>query len=479
MLIYICLYVKILTIKQHPTASIIYVGEMDMKKPGSYSISSVIDSFGVNKFTWFIFFFLGASMVFDGYDYMIVSYTMKAIKETWNLTGVQTGSLTSWSLIGLVIGGAISGIVSDRIGRKKTLACAIAVYSLLTIPIYFTQSFVQFAVFRVLAGVGLGSCIPVVTTVFSESTPTNRRGLFITFGMAWMVVGWVLAGIIGTAIVPVYGWRVCYLIGGVPFLYSIFLFIKMPESIYWLANKGKNEEAVKGLQQIEKMATGKITDWDPQAISIPPRESKLGGPRALFSKKYLTITLGLWITYFCGTFIVYGINAWLPYVMEEKGFSSATAIVNNAAAIIANCTCGFIAEAVGRRKNLIFSFLLTGVAVICIAIVGNSLALVLITNIFTGFIMNYAITAVQPLMAESYPTEIRNTGVAWSQAFGRFGGAIAPIVAGLIVQMGFSYSNSFLFYIIPAVLAAIAAAILIKNETKGKSLDQLAVSVKA
>ncbi len=96
-------------------------------------------------------------MVFDGYDYMVVSYTMPQISAEWALDKVQTGSLSSWSLFGLIVGGMFAGILSDRIGRRKTLTCSIAAYSLLTIPIYFSTGFGQFALFRVLAGVGLGA----------------------------------------------------------------------------------------------------------------------------------------------------------------------------------------------------------------------------------------------------------------------------------------------------------------------------------
>ena len=390
----------------------------------NYTISEVIDSLGVNSFTWAIFFFLGMSMVFDGYDYMIVSYTMPQISAEWGLNKVQTGSLSSWSLFGLILGGAISGIVSDKIGRKKTLVSAIAMYSVLSIPIYFAQSFEQFAFFRVCAGIGLGACIPVVTTIFSESTPTNRRALFITFGMAWMIVGWVLGGLIPTLLVPLYGWRICYLIGGFPLLYAIFIGFKMHESAYWFANKGRKAEAVEILKYIEHKATGKTTDWDPNALIVPPAP-KIVGPKALFSKDYRSATAGVWITYFCGCFIVYGINAWLPSLMLEKGLKLTSAyglaIANNAAAVIANCSTGFVAEIIGRRPNLIMSYLIGGVSIIIMAFVGGGFYAILAANIFMGFAINYAITAVQPLMAESYPTEFRNTGVAWCQAFGRLG----------------------------------------------------------
>ena len=443
----------------------------------NFSISEVMDSLGVNKFTWKIFFLLGLAMVFDGYDYMIVSYTMPQIAAEWGLSAVAKGSLSSWSLIGLILGGALAGIISDKVGRRKTLMFAIGMYSLMNIPIYFSNSFEMFALFRVLAGIGLGACIPVVTTTYSESTPTNKRAIFITFGMAWMIVGWVLAGLVATAIVPVFGWRLCYLIGGIPMVYAIFLYFKMPESAYWLANKGYREKAVKALQNIERVATGKVTDWDPKALIVPPKP-KQAGPKALFSKQYIRITAGIWIMYFCGCFIVYGINAWLPSLMMEKGLTLTSAyglaIAQNAAAIIANCSTGFVAEAVGRKKNLVISFGVAAVSVMIMAIVGGGFGAILAACIFLGFAVNYSITAIQPLMAEAYPTEFRNTGVSWCHAFGRIGGASAPIIAGIIIGMGKGYAASFLFYVIPAGIGLLAAVFLVKKETKGKSLDELA-----
>jgi AAHS family 4-hydroxybenzoate transporter-like MFS transporter len=443
----------------------------------NFTISEVIDSLGVNKFTWSVFFFLGMSMVFDGYDYMVVSYTMPQISAEWALNKVQTGSLSSWSLFGLIIGGMCAGIISDKIGRRKTLIFSIAAYSLLTVPIYFSTSFAQFAFFRVLAGVGLGACIPVVTTIFSESTPTARRALFITFGMAWMIVGWVLGGLAPTLLVPHHGWRVCYLIGGIPFIYAVLLYLRMRESAYWLASKGRKKEAVEILAYIESRAKGSVTVRDANGLVVPPIP-KVVGPRALFTKDYRMITAGVWITYFCGCFTVYGLNAWLPSLMLEKGFqlssAYALAIANNGAAVIANCSTGFVAEIIGRRPNLIMSYLLGGCSIVLMAFIGGGFVPILAASIFMGFAINYAITAVQPLMAEGYPTEFRNTGVSWCQAFGRVGGALAPIISGVIMGTGFGLKISFLFYTIPAAVGTLAAFLFVKKETKGKSLDQLA-----
>lgn len=475
----------------------------------TYTVSEVLDSFKVNKFTWFMFILLGLSMVFDGYDYMIVSYTLTPAATSLGVADnpMLTGSLSSWSLFGLIIGCAVSGIISDRIGRKKTLVGAIFIYSLLTLPQAFAQDFYMFAFFRVCAGIGLGACIPTVTTCFAESTPTNRRAVFVTFGMAFMVAGWVVAGLVGSAITnaaPIIegfdNWRLCYIIGAIPMIYAIVLFFIMHDTPHWLANKGRREDALIRLTEIERMAFGKtdITDkLNAQNLAVPPKPKKTG-PAALFSKRYIMATLAVASAYFLGQFIIYGLNAWLPTMMttvtQDPIAGAGLATWQNAAAILSNVTCGFIAEAIGRKRALMIGWVASFFIIILVSYgigmydtihyIGTLVIMVLL-----GYSVNYTITCVQPMMAEAYPTEFRNTGVSWTQSFGRLGGAIAPVALGGILAMFAAqagvnlisggtdlipvYSKAFLVLSIPCVLGAITTMIFVRRETKGKTLDEL------
>lgn len=439
-----------------------------------FSVSEVIDSLKVNRFTWFMFFFLGFAMIFDGYTYMIVPYTMKTIQLEWGLSAFQTSTLSSWSLIGIVAGAVVSGVLSDKIGRKKTLVFSIVIYSVFTVPIFFAPGFLFFAVLSVLAGLGLGACVPVVTTLFSETTPTKQRSIFVTFGLAWMIAGWFLAGVVATAVTQSLGWRYCYLIGIVPFIYAIILYFVMPESPHWLISKGRRAEAVRVLARIEKMATGKTSAWNPDNILAPPRP-KLSGPRALFSKKFARVTAGIWLAYFMGSFVLYGINAWLPTIMREKGAISI-AIFSNLAALAANITTGFIAESIGRRMNLLMIFFVEAVAVVLLtlALQAAAMGLLFAAALLIGFTINYALTSINPLMAEAYPTEFRNTGVALGQAFGRLGAIIAPVIGGLLIRPEAGDYRLLALFAIPALIGALSVILFIRTETKGKSLDQLA-----
>jgi MFS family permease len=361
-----------------------------------------------------------------------------------------------------------------------------------------------------IAGFGVGSCIPIVTTVFSESMPTKHRGVFVTFGMAFMVLGWVIAGLVANpicnAVGPLLGdftnqvtyvtaagatatmyanWRLCYLIGAIPLIYGVILIFVMHETPHWYANAGRKEDAIRELARIELKTTGHMTERDPKLLFVPPKLAK-SSPVVLFSNKYIVATCAIWATYFIGQFCVYGMNAWLPTWFVGIGYSQSDAVTlqtwNNVAAIASNIVVGFVSDKVGRKKNLAFSWLFCIVAIVLcsLLVVPNNFGICIALMLLFGFALNYAITAVQPLMPESYPTSIRNTGVSWCQAFARFGGSASSIVLGGIAGMALfqsngatNWSNVVLVLIIPFILGFICTILFVKRETSGKSMDEL------
>ena len=499
---------------------------MDKKE---YTVSEVIDSLGINGHTWLMFVLLGLANIFDGYDFMVVNSTNTYLAYSFGLVslvdGVVTtnsaamGSLTTWGLLGMVLGGACGGIMSDKLGRKKMLIIACLFYGVFTLPQAFSNSIPFFAAFRLIAGFGVGSCIPVVTTTFSEVIPSKNRGVFVTFGMAFMVAGWVLAGLVANPIcsttTPILGdftnpltmyqtdaatgvvtevsgyanWRVCYLIGALPIIYGIILIFAMHETPHWFANNGQKEKAVKELEHLAKNA-GKDMTFDPNLMVIPPKPAKTS-VNVLFSNKYIVATAAIWTTYFVGQFCVYGMNAWIPTWFQGVGYTKAESVnlqtFNNFAAILSNISVGFVSDKIGRKKNLAGSWIFCIIAIIlCSLLVApNNIILCYVLMLLFGFALNYAITAVQPLMPESYPTALRNTGVAWCQAFARFGGSASSIVLGAIAAMAMFHSTNaagadvtnwsmvVLVLIIPFALGFICTVLFVK-ETGGKTMDQLA-----
>ncbi len=512
-----------------------------------FTCSEVIDRAGLSAHTWIVFVFLALAMIFDGYDFMIVNSTNTYVAPTFFADQIAagqpiaalTGSLTTWGLLGMVLGGAVGGVLSDAIGRKKTLTIAVIFYGLFTLPQAFAPDYAFFCAFRLIAGFGVGSCIPVVTTVFSESMPSKQRGIFVTAGMAGMVCGWVIAGLVAAPVCsnpnPIFpfcegqitlangtqavqNWRLCYLIGAIPVVYGIFLFFFMHETPHWYANHGQKEKACARLSQIVSATRHKDVEFDPNLLIVPPKPAK-SGPAALFSSKFIVATCGIWAAYFVGQFCVYGMNAWIPTWFQGNGYSAAESVTlqtwNNVAAIASNIVCGFISDAIGRKRALWIGWVLCIIAIICCSVfvpmlpgasdvivtvgadkvnvgvlaggaAGNFVPCIFLMLLF-GFCLNYAITCVQPLMPEAYPTTLRNTGTSWCQAFARFGGSGSSIVLGAAAGLamfqteisgdaGTAVSNNWsmvvLVLLIPFVLGLICTLLFVKN-TGGKTMDQL------
>jgi MFS family permease len=185
-------------------------------------------------------------------------------------------------------------------------------------------------------------------------------------------------------------------------------------------------------------------------------------------------------------------NTWLPSWFTGIGYSSSEAVAlqtwNNVAAIASNICVGFVSDKIGRKRNLCFSWIFCIVAIILcsIFVAPGNFGLCIALMLLFGFALNYAITAVQPLMPESYPTAIRNTGTSWCQAFARFGGSGSSIVLGAIAANAAfqtadgatNWSSVVLVLIIPFVLGFVCSVLFV-TETGGKSMDQLAAGEEA
>ncbi len=438
-----------------------------------YSISQIIDSFGVSKFTISLWLMVGITLCFDGFDYMIVPYTMPLMSKEWALSAVQTGSLFSWSLIGLVIGGVIAGSISDRFGRKKTLVFFCAAYSLLTLPIYWVTSFEAFALFRVLSGIGLGACLPVGVTMMSETVPTKNRGFFSASMMAFYISGWVAAGIVAVFVIPAYGWRPCFLVGAMPILYAAFLMAKLVESPHWLLSKGREAEAINVIKEMEIAARGIVSKRAPGSLVTPPPVKKVG-VMAMFSPEYRKATAAVWLLWFFGTMVVTGIIAWLPTLLIGKGFGLikgySFSILQNVVGLVGALSTGYAADIIGRKKNVTLAYVFTVISIFMLAYTSNEWILVGVVSV--GLFMNWGLSGVYPLCAEAYRTEFRTTGVAWAAACGRVGGVCGPIIAGFAQQMGADFSTTFAIFSLPAAIAALTGAFVV-TETKGKSFESL------
>ncbi len=135
--------------------------------------------------------------------------------------------------------GAISiGMITDVIGRRKALLIAVTSFSLLTLLCAFAPNVWVLGVFRFLAGLGLGGCLPTAIALITELASNERAGRATTTLMTGYHVGAVLTALLGIVVIPTWGWHGMFVIGALPAVVLVPLMLKfLPESPSYLAAK--------------------------------------------------------------------------------------------------------------------------------------------------------------------------------------------------------------------------------------------------
>lgn len=433
--------------------------------------SDVIDDMGISKFTWRVFLLVALITITSGICNMFPSYTMSQISKEWNLTPVQTGSLSSWGSVGLFLGAIFSGAMSDAVGRKKALIISGTIFTVCSGLTYFSQNYGTFVLLRTITGFGIGAITPAGVALIAEYVPSKNRGVFVTGNLAAFILGWVLSGALGAAIVPAYGWRALYLFGLVAIPFLIVAAFALPESALWFLSKGNEAKAIEILQAMEEKR-GIKGDWKEGCLEVPPAP-KVVGVRAVLSKNYLKITIPLWILNFMSVMVVYGVTAWLPTLLVSQGLSVVKSysfsMLQNFASIVACVSTGLISDRIGRKKNGIIGYTLLAIFVIIFGFITNQ-TLLLVFVVAIGYVINFASSTLQPILAECYPTDFRATGIAWVQGIGRVGSICGPLVVGALTGGGVKFQTILSLIAIPAAICVIIIAFFL-NETKGIKLD--------
>jgi putative MFS transporter len=439
-------------------------------------VSDIIDQPGGMAFSVRILLFVGLAMVFDGFDYMIVSFTMPQITAEMQLGYIATGALASFSLLGMLIGGFASGYLADKFGRKHVMNISIMAYALLTVPVFFVSSYDMFAICRILSGVGVGAVIPLSVTMVSEYAPTRHRGLFVTATKTFMMLGWVIAGLTAMVVVPLHGWRICYLIGGFPLLYGILMHYAMPESVQWLLSKGRVDEVMVIVNKINaRLAHPKAGGYCIEEVAVPPAQAP-GQLRQVVSGSYIKVTLGIWLVAFTTCSLSYGLTNWMPTILMQSGYgvgaSYGYTTVMNLLGCLGAVVAGIAADVLGRLRSAYLSYLLAGLSVLFTAVLGFG-GWMLAACALMGFAINYSYMSPAPITIEAYPTQIRATGQACVTTVARIGGFLTPMIIGGALETGSAFSVILAVFLIPLALAAVITRLLIKTETRGVVVEDL------
>jgi AAHS family 4-hydroxybenzoate transporter-like MFS transporter len=274
-------------------------------------------------------------------------------------------------------------------------------------------------------------------------------------------VGAALGGLLAAALIPQFGWRSVFIVGGIaPLLLVPILMLKLPESVRFLALSGRANARVAEL-------LGLIT---PKAEFAPAtqfvvHEPKLPGVPVLhlFREERTLVTLLLWVVFFMSLLDIYFLSNWLPTVLNDLGATvSEAALIGSllqVGGVVGTFALGSIIDRFSFRALALVYFIAV-FAVGAIGQLGHSAFLVSVAIFAAGFCVVGGQIAANALAAGYYPTSVRATGVGWALGIGRVGSIVGPLVGGVLLTLKWSTAAIFMAAALAALCAALAAFVL-------------------
>ena len=398
----------------------------------------------------------------DLYDVLIMPFLMGSIQKSLQISLAQVASVTSLTLVGSVIGGALFGWLGDRVGRKQSLQLTLLMFAAGSIASAFAWNYWSLAILRFVTGIGLGGEWGAGMVLFNEAWNKDRRGLGSAFIQGSAVIASAGASIVGVWATTSYslewGWRIALLTGGSPILLMIFIRLFMPESKAWL--------------QFDRMRrSGALQTVGPEQTNTLIK---------MFQGHLLPISIMCLAWMMAYMFCYYGIVVFMPTLMQ-KSLNTPPEVVRNISVIasfvggISYITMGMLNDAFGRR----FGALLPGLSWTAMACglylyahdkyQGNLFDFPIFWIYLTFVIGNSSLGVVGTWLSEIYPIDVRSTAVSFIYMAGRGIGSLAPVVVPMAAAFFGGELAIGMMVVVPAIVLFLAMTLSLP-ETRGREL---------
>ncbi|WP_445497279.1 MFS transporter [Photorhabdus sp. SF281] len=428
-----------------------------MNSTKTVNIQHIINNQKLSKVQWQVLILCFLIVVIDGFDTVLMGYIAPAVINDFKVEGAILGTTMSAALFGLSLGSIFSGPLADRFGRKSVLTTSVTVFGLFSLVTALAGSIQTLTILRFLTGLGLGAAMSNAITLISEYAPEHRRSLLINIVFCGFPLGAAVGGIVSAWIIPHFGWQGVLILGGIlPLFLSLFLFSLLPESLRYLVLQEGSEGNIRRI--LSKMTNNSLNDIN-KFIFDEEEIIHKSSIKTVLSNRFLLGTALLWITYFMGALVFYVLTSWMPFLMNDVGFSISMAAILTAlfplGGIISAVFSGWLMDRINPHKVVATNYLLTGILVFFIG-QGEDVLLLSICIFLAGIAMNGAHASMGAITAQFYPTHCRATGVAWMLGFGRFGGIFGALFGAELIRFELNHSSIFAILSIPAILAALA-----------------------
>jgi MFS transporter, AAHS family, 4-hydroxybenzoate transporter len=418
------------------------------------------------------------TIVLDGVDNQLLPNSIPTLMKEWGQARPAFINALASGPFGMMIGGLMGGVIGDRLGRRVALLGSVVTFALITLAIAFVNSIDALLVLRFLAGVGLGGAMPNAATLASEYVPRRQRPFAVTLTIVCIPLGGFVAAELAARIIPAYGWRSLFLVGGiVPLVLAAILWKVLPESPRFLAQRRERwPELTRLLTRIGHTVPAGVEYVEATAPGArPAKKASIGD---LFAPLLARDTAGLWGSFFFCLMVNYVAIQLVPAMLSGAGFTQPAAsrglTMVNIGGVIGAIVGALVIQRLGSRITMLGMSL---AAVACsMVMAGMQLdpadAFALMSMfLVTGGLLNAVQTTMYALAANVYPTGIRSTGVGTAVAFGRIGNVLAVYVGNYALVRG-GPPGYFTSWAILMALVFVSLAVIQRHVQRTSSLDE-------
>ncbi|MFR0586115.1 MFS transporter [Lactobacillus porci] len=353
---------------------------------------------------------MSSGFFLENMDVMFLSFSLSEIIAQMHISSAAGGWIGTFTNLGMFFGGALFGLLGDRIGRVKTFSYTIFLFAIATGLTYFAHNITALYALRFLAGIGAGGEYGVGIALIAENFQASQIGRASSVAAIGGQVGSIAAALLAAWIIPAFGWNTLFLFGIVPVILTYFVRRHVKESDEFLAAHKKAEETS------EKISFSRLFETPRLAMQ----------------------TLGLMVMTIVQIAGYFGLMNWLPSIVQKKqglsvSGSSYWMIATIIGMSIGMLVFGTILDKIGPRWA--FGIFLLGSAIVVFAIVNvTSYWAMLLAGALTGFFSNGMFGGYGAVISQLYPTEIRSTANNLIMNTGRAIGGFSSVVIGLLMD---------------------------------------------
>ena len=420
-----------------------------------------------------------------GYDTAVISGAVGYLAERFSLDEHWTGWAAASALVGCIVGAALAGVLSDRVGRKKMLLLSAVLFTVSAIGTAVPRNLTEFVVFRIVGGFGVGAASMLSPLYIAEVAPARIRGRLVSINQLAIVSGMLVVYFVNAWIASLgdtswnvdSGWRWMFGSETLPAVVFLVLLFAVPESPRWLTKQGREAEAMAILARVSG-SQGARMQMEEIRTAIAEESGSIGQLLQPGIRVALVIAVVLAVLQ-----QITGINVVLyyaPEIFKSTGLAAAKAI--NDTVIIGAVNLAFtivaiwVVDRLGRKPLLMIASAGMGASLAALggAFHRGDFDGPWVLLFMLAYVASFAVAmgpVVWVVLSEIFPTRIR--GRAMSIA------TVCLWIACFAVSQTFPWmlktlqgATTFWFYAAMCAVAFLFVSWFVP-ETKGKTLEEI------